>query len=188
MIAARASAWQTRHTASFQGGALEPGSPQAVEQISESGPAPLDELEHPSGEPTRAVQRGSAFARLLIGRLGVDVVVAEGTDKASLMLGPGHMEGSALPGESDNCIIAGHRDGPFGLLPTIRRGDEVEIRDRSGSDFYRVDSIRVVDKDNTAALATSREPILTLITCYPLDHVGPAPQRLIVRASLIENG
>jgi sortase A len=183
-IAVRATAWQARHTATFQEGAHEGGPAPAVEPASAGGPGVVAESELPVAEP----RRGSAVARLLIKRLGVDVVVVEGTDAASLRLGPGHLEGSALPGDPDNCIIAGHRDGPFGLLSGTRPGDQVEIRSRSGTELYRVDSIQVVDKDDSGPLAVAREPILTLITCYPINHLGPAPRRLIVRAALVEKG
>ena len=158
-IGARGIAWQSRHG----------GSPSAAD-----GGAAI----------RRAPRRGSAVARLRIPRVGLDVVVAEGTDPATLRLGPGHLEGSALPGESDNCIIAGHRDGPFRSLGDLRVGDRVDVSGETESAIYRVESIEVVDRSETDPLDPTAEPVLTLITCYPFNHLGPAPRRLIVRAAL----
>ncbi len=158
-IGARGIAWQSR-----QG-----GSPAAAD-----GGAAI----------RQAPRRGSAVARLRIPRVGLDVVVAEGTDPATLRLGPGHLEGSALPGESDNCIIAGHRDGPFRSLGDLRVGDRVDVSGETESVIYRVESIEVVDRSETDPLDPTAEPVLTLITCYPFNHLGPAPRRLIVRAAL----
>lgn len=141
-------------------------------------------LEPPSGTPV-AAPAGRAVARLRLARLGIDTVVTEGTDPESLGLGPGHMPGTALPGEPDNCIIAGHRDGPFGRLPAARPGDVVELRGRSGPSRYRVRDVEVVDEDDRRPLAPSSQARLTLITCYPIHHLGPAPRRLVIRGELI---
>jgi len=137
--------------------------------------------------PGRPPARGEALARLRIERLGIETVVAEGDDPGTLRLGPGHMEGSALPGEPDNCIIAGHRDGPFRRLRTARPGDVVEIADRTRVSRYRVESVQTVRKDDAGLLAPSRAPILTLVTCYPFDFVGRAPRRFVVRATLLDD-
>ncbi|HEU4400621.1 MAG TPA: class D sortase [Candidatus Polarisedimenticolia bacterium] len=130
-------------------------------------------------------RRGAAVARLRIDRLGLDVVVAEGTDPKTLRRGPGHMEGSARPGEPDNCIIAGHRDGPFARLGSIKPGDVVDLTDDAGGlSRYRVERVSVVDKEDARSLEPSREPLLTLVTCFPIHYVGPAPRRLVVRGRL----
>ncbi len=137
---------------------------------------------------TRPPRHGEALALLRVPRLGIETVVVEGADSKSLSLGPGHLEGSALPGASDNCIIAGHRDGPFGRLRTARPGDILEIAGHAGAMArYRVESVDVVDKDDTRSLAPSREPRLTLVTCYPFHSLGHAGRRFVVRAALLDD-
>jgi sortase A len=128
---------------------------------------------------------GEALARLRVDRLGLEVMVAEGSDEKTLALGPGHMQESALPGEPGNCIIAGHRDAEFRRLRDIRVGDVVDLSGWSGSARYRVTAIRIVDRDQTGLLAVGEEARLTLVTCYPFFYVGPAPQRFIVQAELV---
>jgi len=139
---------------------------------------------HRAPEPSAP---GAAVARLRVVRLGLDAIVVEGADRASLRLGPGHLEASPLPGEGGNCVIAGHRDGAFALLRGVRRGDLVEIDTAAGPSRYRVTSIEIVDRDDTRPLASSGEPLLTLLTCYPFGYFGPAPQRLTVRAERVGN-
>jgi sortase A len=169
-ISLQGRVWQERHAALFSAGA---GADRQ---------APLPPAERTAHPPLR----GEALAHLSIPRLGIGSVVVEGTDADSLRLGPGHLEGSALPGQPDNCIIAGHRDGPFRRLRTARPGDIVEITGRTRVDHYRIDSVDTVPKDDLRPLAPSSEPILTLVTCYPFHYVGKAPMRFIVRASLLD--
>jgi sortase A len=190
-VTLRGLAWQMSHSGLFgyedpipvaaDAGARQPAvssrgaTPQAVPTARTS----------PRAVPSRsAPPQGEALGRLRVPQAGIDVVVAEGTDRRTLSLGPGHLEGSALPGEPDNCIIAGHRDGPFGRLHSISEGDLVEIADAGGLSRYRVTMTEVVDRHDTAPLASADAPLLTLVTCYPFNHVGPAPRRFVVRAEL----
>lgn len=139
-----------------------------------------------STSPTLAApRRGEALARLRIDRLGLEVMIAEGSDEQTLALGPGHLQGSALPGQPGNCILAGHRDAEFRRLRDIRAGDVIDLNGRSGTARYRVTATRVVDRDDSGPLAASEAARLTLVTCYPFHYVGPAPQRFIVQAELV---
>jgi LPXTG-site transpeptidase (sortase) family protein len=125
-----------------------------------------------------------ALVRLTIAKIGLDAVIVEGTSHKSLKLGPGHMEGSAVPGYSGNSVIVAHRDTFFRHLDELRAGDEVYLR-RQG-EVYRFDVTerRVVEPTDLSALRKSVSAQLTLITCYPTHYVGPAPKRLVVVARL----
>lgn len=129
---------------------------------------------------------GDAFAKLSIPRLNATRFVVEGTGEAELRLGPGHMEGTAIPGEADNCIIAGHRDTHFRVLKDIKRGDDIVLETERGKFLYRVTMLSVVTPEETSVLAPSTQPILNLITCYPFYYIGSAPKRFIVRAELAD--
>jgi sortase A len=128
------------------------------------------------------VAPGSALGRIEINRIGVAVIIAEGTDEKTLRRAVGHVTGTPLPGEQGNVALAGHRDTFFRALRNIRKDDEVTLRTPGGSFTYRVDSIKVVAPEDTEVLNYSGESILTLVTCYPFYFVGPAPKRFIVRA------
>ncbi|HXI43520.1 MAG TPA: class D sortase, partial [Bryobacteraceae bacterium] len=131
------------------------------------------------------IPAGEAFARLSIPRLRAVLYVVEGTDSADLRRGPGHLEGSALPGSNGNCVIAGHRDTHFRLLKNLRQGDRIEIETAAGDFIYRVSGTSIVAPRNTAPLRPTGQPVLNLITCYPFYFAGPAPQRYVVHAALM---
>ena len=47
---------------------------------------------------------------------------------------------------------------------------------------YRVEWIRITIPTDVSVIAPTPGPAVTLVGCYPFYHVGPAPQRFIVRA------
>lgn len=128
------------------------------------------------------IVRGAVIGRLEISRIGISVIVAEGTDGKTLRRAVGHIPGTALPGEQGNVGISGHRDTFFRPLRNIRQDDEITLATLNGAYRYRVDKIEVVGPENTEVLDSSSESVLTLVTCYPFYYVGPAPKRFVVRA------
>jgi sortase A len=128
---------------------------------------------------------GSLLGRIEINSIGVAAMILEGTDDRTLRRAVGHIQGTALPGESGNVAIAGHRDSFFRPLRSIRKDDEITLETLNGSYLYRVVSTRVVGPEDTQVLDASPEAMLTLVTCYPFSFVGSAPKRFIVRARRI---
>jgi sortase A len=112
----------------------------------------------------------------------MSAIVLDGTTERTLRRAVGHVTGTALPGEPGNVALAAHREKHFRPLRLIREGDTIRLVSRSGVHHYRVDSTFVVDPSEVSVLADTPEPSVTLITCYPFDFVGRAPQRFIVRA------
>ncbi|MDH3520573.1 MAG: class D sortase [Myxococcales bacterium] len=123
-----------------------------------------------------------ALARLDVPAAGIRVMVLAGTDEWTLNRGVGHIEGTALPGETGNVGIAGHRDGFFRGLRHLEVGDVLQLSTLEGVGTYEVIEIRVVDPSDVEVLAATEEPSVTLVTCYPFYFVGDAPKRFIVRA------
>lgn len=131
----------------------------------------------------RAPALGAVIARVSIPRLDAAWFVMEGAGQNQLRLGPGHMPGTARPGDVGNCVIAGHRDTHFRALKDIRKGDEIRVETSTGRFCYRVTGISIVKPSNVQALAPSTPAVLSLVTCYPFYYVGPAPRRFVVRAA-----
>ncbi len=129
-----------------------------------------------------AVETGGLIGRIEIPRLFFSVVVEEGIDTGTLRHAVGHIPGTALPGDPGNVGLAGHRDTFFRPLKDLQIKDEVQIATLHGNFKYQVESLRVVEPENVGVLAASGENVLTLVTCYPFNYVGPAPRRFIVRA------
>jgi len=132
-----------------------------------------------------AIAPDGLIGRIEILRLGVSVVVVEGTEKPMLRRAVGHIIGTALPGQPGNIGLAGHRDTFFRPLQNIQRNDIITLTTLGGEYRYRVVSIKVVSPYNVAVLNPDRNEILTLVTCYPFYFVGPAPSRFIVRAERV---
>jgi sortase A len=125
-----------------------------------------------------------AIGELEVARLGLDVVMREGVDDDSLRKAVGHLPSSALPGETGNFVVLGHRDTFFRPLRGIERGDTIHVRAAAGSFVDKVESIQVVEPDWPGAVERTHEPVITLITCFPFEYIGSAPRRFIVRARL----
>jgi sortase A len=121
--------------------------------------------------------------RLEIPRIGLEVMVLNGADPATLRRGAGWMPETARPGATGNVAIAAHRDMHFRPLRKIEPGDVIQITTPDDRYDYRVQWTAVVSPDDTSVLAPTGKPTLTLITCYPFYYVGEAPQRFIVRAT-----
>jgi sortase A len=126
-----------------------------------------------------------AVGMIEIPAVGLATRVLEGSNARTLRLAVGHIPGTALPGPSGNVGLAGHRDTYFRSLRRIKVGDEIRFTTVAGMFKYRVVSLRVVLPDAIEVLNDTQLPTLTLVTCYPFDFIGTAPQRLIVRAEMV---
>ena len=133
----------------------------------------------------RAATRG-LIGRIDIPRLGISAIVSAGVDDRTLRRAVGHVPGTALPGDAGNSALAAHRDTFFGPLQWARTGDRIRVRTPDGDVNYVVSDTRVVEPTDLSVLASTPDSTLTLITCYPFNYVGPAPQRFIVRARAVD--
>lgn len=125
------------------------------------------------------------IGRIEVRRLGISVVLVEGSDDLTLRHAVGHIAGTSLPGEPGNAGIAGHRDTFFRPLRNIRKDDVITVTTPQGRYTYRVLTTRIVDPSDVSVLDQDDDEILTLVTCYPFYFVGPSPSRFIVRAARV---
>ena len=120
--------------------------------------------------------------RIEIPRLHLSTVILEGDDATALRYGAGHVPSTALPDEPGNVALAAHRDTFFRPLRHIAPDDRITLSTPDGVYHYVVESTELVGPKDVRVLDPSRDPELTLITCYPFYYVGPAPKRFIVHA------
>ena len=130
----------------------------------------------------REASASGLIGRIEIERLGVSVLVVEGTSSKALRRGVGHVEGTAYPGERGNVGLAGHRDSYFRPLRKIVAGDRIGLRTPDGHFVYEVDTTLIVSPKRGDLLRTGDDSRLTLVTCYPFYYIGPAPRRFVVVA------
>jgi len=127
------------------------------------------------------------LTRVVIPKIGLDAIVVEGASRKDLSEGPGHMRETAMPGETGNAVITAHRDTFFRHIYELVKGDHVQVR-RGGRAFtYEVTGKKIVMPDDVSVIRQTPDPQLTLITCYPVYYIGPAPKRLVVFSRLIDS-
>ena len=133
----------------------------------------------------RTLHRGDPVGRIEIGRIGLDMVVVQGTDHETLKKGPGHYIESGLPGEGHLIYVAGHRTtylAPFAYINDIRAGDYVKFEVPYGTFTYRVTRHYVVADNAMRVLQDHGSEILRLQACHPRFF---ATHRYIVDAKLV---
>jgi sortase (surface protein transpeptidase) len=109
--------------------------------------------------------------------IGLKVVVAEGDSPAVLRGGPGHRPHTPLPGALGNSVVYGHAKdwgAPFGKLSHVSIGQKLYLQARygvanvqggqTGYFIFTVSSVATVADNDSAALASSTDYRLTLIT------------------------
>ena len=147
-----------------------------LHQTTEKAPAA------PVAAPPAVLPDGEVIGKLQIPRLGMSVMIVQGDGSRDLRRALGHIPGTALPWQSGNVGIAGHRDTFFRPLRLIRPNDTITLSTLDGAYRYRVISTRVVPPGDVRVLYPTKSDTLTLVTCFPFYYVGSAPKRFIVRA------
>ena len=126
-------------------------------------------------------------ARLVARSGDVNLIVLAGGSGRTLAFGPGHLSASALPGETGNSVIAGHRDTHFSFLREVEVGESLTIESIGGRrHLYKIVGIDVVDSRRGSLLLDTDAAVLSLVTCYPFDSVDSGgPLRYVVTAKKI---
>jgi sortase A len=127
---------------------------------------------------------GQAIGRIVVTRLGLNMVLVNGTDEASLERGPGRDLRSYMPGQNRLVYIAGHRTtflAPFSNINQMRPGDLIRLEMPYGTFVYRVFGHRIVPADDLSVLKSPRHELLVLQACNPRFF---ATQRYLVDARL----
>ncbi len=162
------------HTPPDASGASQPAAvPTHLQHLVEE----LTPLPAPTPGPEHA-------QRIVIPAIDVDAPVVPGDDWESLKKGAGHHIGSANPGERGNCIISAHNDiygEIFRYLPDLKVGDEIMVHTQRQVYRYVVQQSRIIEPTDVSVMAPTRNPVLTLISCYPY---GVDTHRIVVIASL----
>jgi sortase A len=133
----------------------------------------------------RETHAGEGIGRIVVGRIGLNMVLVDGTDHDSLTKGPGRDLRTYMPGQNRLVYIAGHRTtylAPFSDITDIRAGDYIRIEVPYGTFVYRAFRHEIVRANDMAMLDSPRHELLRLQACYPRFF---ATQRYIVDARLV---
>ncbi len=172
---------------------------QAEDQLNQlesefPSPADLAAIANVKGEAKKArvladrfrphLIEGHAIGRILIDRIGLNIVVVQGTNTSSLERGPGHYKATPIPGQPGTVAIAGHRTtylAPFRHIDQIRSGDTVRLEMPYGAFTYTVYKHEIVDPGDVGVIKPVGFDQLVLTACHPPYS---ASQRWVVFAKL----
>jgi sortase A len=128
----------------------------------------------------RGSKLGQGIGRIVVPRIGVNMVLVYGTDHESLKKGPGLDPRTFFPGQERLVYIAGHRTtyaAPFSHIDRLERGDTIRIEMPYATFEYRVTGRRVVASSDVSVLKSKRHEQVALQACHPRFF---ASHRLIV--------
>jgi sortase A len=130
---------------------------------------------------------GDALGRIEApGMDGLNMVFVQGTDEASLELGPGHYPETAMPGQGKTIAIAGHRTtylAPFRHIDSLKPHDKITLKMPYGTFTYGVQKSEIVDPSDVGVIHETGYERLVLSACNPLYS---ASQRYIIFARLMK--
>jgi len=142
---------------------------QLLPIISEDPPAPAE-----------------ALGRIVIPAAGIDWMLVEGVTTEALANGPGHMPGTAMPGQPGNAVVSGHRTtygAPFYNIDAVQPGDTITIETLIGTHTYEVVQQLIVAPTDVWVTNQVEGAWLTLTACHPRYS---ARERIIIFAQLVD--
>jgi sortase A len=120
-----------------------------------------------------------------IPKIGLDTTYYEGVWLTVIDVGPGHWPGTASAGGYGNMVLAGHRvthTHPFRNIDQLVPGDDIIVRDATGTYTYQVTSSEVVTPDQLWIVDQKPGHAITLFACHP---PGSATYRYVVHGELV---
>jgi sortase A len=133
----------------------------------------------------RRARPGEAIGRIVIRRIGLNMVLVDGTDHESLKKGPGRDPRTYMPGQNRLVYVAGHRTtylAPFSHIDSIRVGDAIRVEMPYATFVYHATGHRIVTASDMSVLRSPRHELLELQACHPRFF---ATHRYIVYAKLV---
>ena len=113
---------------------------------------------------------GEAIGRIRVPRMGVNMILVNGTDHDTLKKGPGRDLRTFMPGENRLVYIAGHRTtylAPFSHIDSLRQGDRITLEVPYGTFIYTVTRHRIVKATDLSVLKSPKHELVELQACHP---------------------
>src|SRR5512139_2269657 len=117
----------------------------------------------PTAAPDQAI-------RIQIPAIKIDAPVVQGDGWEQLKKGVGQNIGSANPGQTGNVVLSAHNDvygELFRYLDQLAPGDQVVLYTQQRQYVYVVDRTAIVEPTAVEVMASTGNPTVTLISCYP---------------------
>jgi sortase A len=123
----------------------------------------LASISIPTPAPDQAI-------RIQIPAIDVDAPIVQGDGWEQLKKGVGQNIGSANPGQNGNIVLSAHNDvygELFRNLDHLAPGDQVIVYSQQRQHIYVVDRTEIVEPTAVEVMASTGNPTVTLISCYP---------------------
>jgi len=117
----------------------------------------------PTAAPDQAI-------RIQIPSINIDAPIVQGDGWEQLKKGVGQNVGSANPGQNGNVVLSAHNDvygEIFRYLDKLVPGDQVVVYTQQRQYVYVVDRTVLVEPTAVEVMASTGNPTVTLISCYP---------------------
>jgi sortase A len=123
---------------------------------------------------------------IAVAKLNLNTTLFEGVTLTTLnKVGVGHWPGTALPGQTGNMVVAGHRvthSRPFRNIDTLGPGDEVIFTIGGGQHTYTFASNEIVPPNAMRIVSQGADATATLFACHP---PGSARFRFVVHLTYV---
>ena len=123
----------------------------------------LENIPIPTPAPDQAI-------RIQIPTINIDAPIVQGDGWEQLKKGVAQHIGSSDPGQNGNVVLSAHNDvygEIFRYLDKLAPGDQVVIYTQQRQYIYVVDRTAVVEPTAVEVMASTGNPTVTLISCYP---------------------
>jgi sortase A len=118
----------------------------------------------------RESKEGDALGRIKVPRLGLNMILVNGTQHDTLKKGPARDLRTFMPGQGQLIYIAGHRTtflAPFSHIDSLRAGDRVTLELPYGTFVYRITRHRIVKSSDLSVLRSHGREVVVLQACHP---------------------
>jgi sortase A len=118
----------------------------------------------------RRSKEGDALGRIKVPRLGLNMILVNGTRHDTLKKGPARDLRTFMPGQGQLVYIAGHRTtflAPFSHIDSLRAGDRVTLELPYGTFVYRITRHRIVKSSDLSVLRSHGREVVVLQACHP---------------------
>ena len=164
-------------------------APSATTAPVTAAPPSAAPLPTPVASPTNphAPEPEVRIGSIAIPKLGISAVLFEGVTLTTLNKGPGHWPGTALPSQTGNVVVAGHRvthSRPFRNIDQLGPGDQVIFTIGSGQHTYTFASNEIVKPNAMYIVNQSADKTATLFACHP---PGSARFRFVVHLTYVSS-
>lgn len=173
--------WQEPVSAAYASLQQSRAGDELDELESEFDPGDVGFLDSNASEEARArvlakrfqqtIGKGDPIGRVKIDSIGLDTVLMNGTDTATLQKGPGRYPQTPLPGMGSTTGIAGHRTtylAPFRKINEVEDGDEIRVELPYAAFTYEVQKHEIVDPSAVHIVDPVGYERVVLTACHPL--------------------